>query len=139
VTYVDTSALVKLLVAEPETAALQLFVPTVTDRLVSSELTVAELLRTAVRAGAPATSATTLLGQLDLLAVDRASLRRAGHLPSPAGTFLRTADAIHLVAGMELGETAFLTYDRRQAQAAAERGFVILAPGRADHWYSVNA
>jgi len=31
---------------------------------------------------------------------------------------------------MELGESEFLTYDRRQAQAAAERGFTVIAPGQ---------
>ncbi|MBL8930826.1 MAG: hypothetical protein JNL54_11935, partial [Kineosporiaceae bacterium] len=62
----------------------------------------------------------------------------AGRLPSPPGTFLRTADAIHLVAAMELGENEFLTYDRRQAQAAAERGFAVVSPGRPADWYDAE-
>ena len=40
---------------------------------------------------------------------------------------------------MELGESDFLTYDRRQAQAAAERGFTVIAPGRPDDWYLTPA
>ncbi|WP_158220429.1 type II toxin-antitoxin system VapC family toxin [Kineosporia sp. A_224] len=134
-TYADTSALVKLLVAEPESADVAAFLSSASDRTTSSELTIAELTRPATRAGAGA-AAGLLLRQLDLLSIDEAALWRAGRLPSPAGTFLRTADAIHLVAAMELGETEFLTYDRRRAQAAAERGFTVLAPGRADGWYS---
>lgn len=135
-TYADTSALVKLLIAEAETPNLAAYLSTVADRTTSSELTIAELTRTVVRAGADAASAGPLLRQLDLLSVDEAALWRAGRLPSSPGTFLRTADAIHLVAAIELGETDFLTYDRRQAQAAAERGFTVLSPGRQQGWYA---
>ena len=134
-TYADTSALVKLLIAEAESAALAQFLSSALDRTTSSELSIAEVLRTLARAGVDAAAAGLLLRQLDLLAVDEASLWRAGRIPSPAGTFLRTADAIHLVAAMELGESDFLTYDRRQAQAAAERGFTVIAPGRPGDWY----
>ena len=135
-TYADTSALVKLLIAEAETSAVAEYLASAPDRTTSSELTIAELTRTVARAGADAAAAGLLLRQLDLLAVDGAGLWRAGRLPSPPGTFLRTADAIHLVAAMELGESDFLTYDRRQAQAAAERGFTVVAPGRPASWYS---
>jgi uncharacterized protein len=139
VTYADTSGLVKLLIAEAETSALAQYVSSAQDRTTSSELTIAELNRTVARAGVDAAAAGLLLRQLDLLAVDEAGLWRAGRLPSPAGTFLRTADAIHLIAAMELGESEFLTYDRRQAQAAAERGFTVVAPGRPDGWYLTPA
>lgn len=134
-TYADTSALVKLLIAEQETQALAEYLSRVEDRTTSSELAIAETLRTVSRAGLSGAAAGLLLRQLDLLAVDEAALWRAGKLPSPVGSFLRTADAIHLVAAMELGENDFLTYDRRQAQAAAERGFTVLAPGRPDGWF----
>jgi predicted nucleic acid-binding protein len=135
-TYADTSALAKLLVAETESSALAQYLSSVQDRTTSSELTIAELLRTVERAMADTAAAGLLLRQLDLLSLDEGSLRRAGRLPSPPGTSLRTADAIHLVAAMELGETEFLTYDRRQAQAAAERGFRVVSPGLDDGWYS---
>lgn len=138
-TYADTSALAKLLIAEAETPALTEYLSAVQDRTTSSELTIAELMRTVTRAGVEAAAAGLLLRQLDLLALDEAGLWRAGRLPSPAGTFLRTTDAIHLVAAMELGESDFLTYDRRQAQAAAERGFAIVTPGRPDGWYAAPA
>ncbi|MBT0772929.1 type II toxin-antitoxin system VapC family toxin [Kineosporia sp. J2-2] len=134
-TYVDTSGLVKLLIAEAETAALGEYLSEAPDRPTSSELSIAEVTRTVARAGVGAAAAGLLLRQLDLLTIDEASLWRAGRLPSPAGTFLRTADAIHLVAAMELGESEFLTYDRRQAQAAADRGFAVIAPGQPKDWY----
>ena len=134
-TYADTSALAKLLIAEEETPVVGAYLSSVDDRTTSRELTIAELTRTVTRAGVEAASAGLLLRQLDLLAIDEASLWRAGRLPSPPGTFLRTADAIHLIAAMELGETDFLTYDRRQAQAAGSRGFKVVTPGRPDGWY----
>jgi uncharacterized protein len=134
-TYADTSALAKLLMAEEETPAVGAYLSSVDDRTTSSELTIAELTRTVTRAGVDAASAGLLLRQLDLLVIDEAGLWRAGRLPSPPGTFLRTADAIHLIAAMELGETDFLTYDRRQAQAADSRGFKVVTPGRPDAWY----
>jgi predicted nucleic acid-binding protein len=132
---VDTSGLVKLLIAEAETQPLGEYLSKTTDRTTSSELSIAEVTRTVARSGGDAAAAGLLLRQLDLLTIDEASLWRAGRLPSPPGTFLRTADAIHLVAAMELGESEFLTYDRRQAQAAAERGFAVVAPGRPDGWH----
>jgi hypothetical protein len=135
-TYADTSALAKLLIAEAETPAAAAYLSSAADRTTSSELTIAELTRTVARAGADAAAAGLLLRQLDLLTIDEASLWRAGRLPSPAGTFLRTADAIHLVAAMELGESDFMTYDRRQAQAAADRGFTVVSPGRPELWFT---
>jgi predicted nucleic acid-binding protein len=134
-TYAVTSALVKLLVAESETPAVTEYLSAVEDRTTSSMLTIAELKRTARRAGVRAAAAGLLLKQLDLLTVDEPGLWRAGRLATAPGTFLRTADAIHLVAAMELGESDFLTYDRRQAQAAAERGFTVISPGRPEDWY----
>lgn len=134
-TYADTSALVKLLVAEPETSALRAALAAFTGSLSSSELTIAELTRTAARAGVPPPASHRLLSQLDLLALDRSLLGRAGRLPSAPGTFLRTADAIHLAAAMSLGEAQVLTYDRRQAQCAAQHGFTVWSPGRDEDWY----
>jgi hypothetical protein len=80
--------------------------------------------------GATPHSARTLLGQIDLLALRRDSLARAGNLPSPSGIFLRRADAIHLVAALELEDTVFPTYQRRQAQAVNRQGFEAATPGR---------
>lgn len=134
-TYADTSALVKLLISEEGTNELTGYLREMTGRLTSSQLTIAELSRIMLRAVGDAEAARTLLDALDLLAVDEALLWRAGRLPSPAGTFLRTADAVHLVAAMELGESAILTYDRRQAQAAAEHGFHVITPGLPETWY----
>jgi len=136
VIYADTSALVKLLIAEPESAAVADVLSAAAERTTSSELTIAELNRVVARADGDTAASALLLRQIDLLVIDEAALWRAGRLVSPPGTFLRTADAIHLVAAMDLGETEFLTFDRRQAQAATERGFAVVAPGRPADWYA---
>jgi predicted nucleic acid-binding protein len=136
VTYADTSALVKLLIAEGGSNELVGYLRETPGPLTSSQLTIAELSRIMQRAVGDAAAAHMLLETLDLLAVDEALLWRAGRLPSPPGTFLRTADAVHLVTAMELGESAILTYDRRQAQAAAEHGFRVITPGLPDNWHA---
>jgi predicted nucleic acid-binding protein len=88
VTYADTSALVKLLIAEAETPALAEYLSKAPDRTASSELAIAEVTHTVARAGADAAAAGLLLRQLDLLVVDEAGLWRAGRLPSPPGDVL---------------------------------------------------
>lgn len=134
-TYADTSALVKLLIDEPESEALEAHVTGRAARLLSSDLTVAELHRSAGRRGVRATAVDQLLSKVVLLALDHGTLVRAGHLPEPPASFLRTGDAIHLVAAADLGATEFLTYDRIQARSAESLGFVIVSPGRPDGWH----
>lgn len=134
-TYADTSALVRLLVVNPQRAELVAELNDVSE-LVGCGLTVTELLRVAVaKHGVPEASVLALLDGLDVLALDPALLLRAGRLPSPRGTFLRSADAIHIAAAIELGVTDVLTYDRRQAQAAAQAGFSVRAPGLPTGWF----
>ena len=84
------------------------YLASVSDRTTCSELAIAELTRTVARAGVDVPAAGLLLRQLHRLAIAEAGLWRAGRLPSPPGTFLRTADAIHLIAAMELAAGRFL-------------------------------
>ena len=134
--YADTSALVKLLVEAPERPALLSYLSATEPMLVGCGLTVTELLRVASgRHGVPQARVDELLTTLDILALDGALLRRAGLLPSPPGTFFRSADAIHVVAAMDLAATEFLTYDRRQAQAAVQAGFAVRSPGLPTGWF----
>jgi predicted nucleic acid-binding protein len=50
---------------------------------------------------------------------------------------LRTLDALHLAAALELGEDieGIVTYDRRLAAAAAELALTVLGPGLPDQWW----
>lgn len=126
--YLDTSALVKLVVAERETPALQEWWRTHGTVPVSSDLVRTELMR-AVRRVAPeaALQAHAVLDALVLLQVTSRVLDVAGRL-EPAS--LRYLDAIHLAAALELGDelVGIVTYDDRLAEAAAAYGAAVVAP-----------
>ena len=110
--YLDASALVKLVVPEPESPALRAELAR-WDRRVSSALVRAELIRAAARVGAAARRlAERVLTTLDLVAVDDAILDAAGRV-RPAD--LRTVDAVHLVSAQALGPAlgGFVAYDAR--------------------------
>ncbi|EFG77975.1 PIN domain protein [Mycobacterium parascrofulaceum ATCC BAA-614] len=128
-TYLDTSALVKLVVAEDESTALQEYLRAVAaDTLFTAALARTELIRAVSGAGAGAVSqARRILDQLDTINLTRGLLDAAADL-RPAR--LRTLDAIHLAAAQRAGTDlrAVVTYDTRMAAAAADLGIVIEAP-----------
>jgi predicted nucleic acid-binding protein len=128
--YVDSSALVKLVRAEPESAALTAFVADA--ELVSCELALTELPR-AIRRTAPddpsalLEQAGAVLDSVALLPVDRAVLLVAGSFTTPT---LRALDAIHLAAAIDASPVdAFVSYDERQAAAARLAGLETARPG----------
>jgi predicted nucleic acid-binding protein len=127
--YVDTSALVKLVVDEPETAALRRWLRRTDREPVSSDVTRTELLR-AVRRGAPdrVELAREVLDSVTLVEVTTAICELAGRL-DPA--ILRSLDAIHLAAAIDLGDDleAVVVYDERLADAARANGLIVVAPG----------
>lgn len=128
VVYVDTSALVALLIDQPESPALLDWLDRTPAALVSSDLLETELRRVAVREGLDQSDVTRLLDGVALAALDRAVYRGAGFLPMP---YLRTLDALHLEAAMRLDASAILTYDRRLGEAARAAGLEAIAPGAA--------
>lgn len=125
--YLDASAVVKLVVREPETEAL---VATIRadPETVSSALVWAEVVRAARRAGVRARRAEAVLERIALAPVDEGILRTAALLDPRA---LRTLDAIHLATALSLREdlAALVTYDARLAEAALAAGLGVLAPG----------
>jgi predicted nucleic acid-binding protein len=127
--YLDSSALVKLVVREPESAALRRYLGRHATR-VSCALARVEVIR-AVRAhGSPAvTRARELLKRLHLLRLDDALLAAAADLDP---LVIRSLDAIHLAAARMLASdlAALVTYDVRMAQAAVGIGLTNVAnPG----------
>lgn len=126
--YLDTSALVKLVVAEPETPALHAWATGPGLVLVSSDLARTELTR-AVRRVAPdlVIAAREVLDTLTLLKVGTAVFDAAARLGPDA---LRTLDAVHLAAALALGDDleAVVTYDGRLAEACRLNGVAVLAP-----------
>lgn len=126
--YLDTSALAKLVVREPESPALHAWATTTGRVLLSCDLARTELLR-AVRQTDPALAlpARAVLDVLVLLKVTPAVVEEAARLEPPA---LRTLDALHLAAALTLGDDleAVVTYDERLAEACAHHGVRVLAP-----------
>ncbi len=125
--YLDSSAIVKTVVLEPESAALRRFLRRVPAR-VSRALARTEVVRAVRHLGAgPIARARAVLDRLDLLGLDDALLDAAGALD--AGV-LRSLDAIHLAAASALAGQleAVVTYDARMAEAARRLGLAVAAP-----------
>lgn len=126
--YLDTSALVKLVVAEAETDALSAWINQTEGELVTSDLARTELLR-AVRRAAPdrVVRAREVLDSLTLIDVTTQIFEEAARIDPPA---LRALDAIHLAAALDLGDDleTVVTYDDRLTEAATANGVVTSAP-----------
>lgn len=126
--YLDSSALVKLAVREPETRALRAHLAAHGGRRVSSALARTELLR-AVRqlGGEGIAAAREVLRRIDLIGIDDRVLEAAGTLEPRV---LRTLDALHLATALALGDDleSIVTYDARMAEGARLLGLVAIAP-----------
>jgi len=126
-TYLDSSAIVKLVVAEAESAALRRYLrrraPLVSSALARTEVgrAVAPLGPDAARRGVE------VLARLDLLRVSDRVLEVAARL---LPVELRSLDAIHLATAQQLGESLahVVTYDERMAAAARTLGWTVVAP-----------
>jgi len=126
--YLDSSALVKLVVAEPETTALFTFLAGWPHR-VSSALARVEVLRAVRRMGAgPAVRrrAARVMTRVALVRIDGPVLAAAARVaPAP----LRTLDAIHLATARSLDSLAgIVTYDKRLGVAALRARLRVWAP-----------
>ena len=139
--YLDTCALMKLVHPEPETRTLRDFLKSrVQVPKFTATVALAELPRAVRRANhdqagrasefleAEREQAQRLLDTLQMVDVTRAVLSDAGVADGP---FLRTLDAVHLVAAARIraGLSAFVTYDRKLASAAQQAGLPVLSPG----------
>jgi len=127
VTYLDSSAIVKLVVREPESTALIAYLRR-RKVLASSALARVEVERACLPLGKPALDrARQVFDRLELIRINDRVLASAGTLlPSE----LRSLDAIHLAAAGLLGASlaALVTYDARMAGAASALGFRVAAP-----------
>lgn len=127
--YLDTSALVKLVVEEAESDGLRRWLVAAERVVVSCDLARTELVR-AVRRVAPgsALAARNVLNAVELIALTPATFEEAGRLDPDV---LRTLDAVHLAAALELGDDldGMVTYDGRLAAAAQAHGVRVVSPG----------
>ena len=126
-TYVDSSAIVKLAVREPESLALRRYLRR-KQPLMSSALARTEVLRALLPAGDEAVArGRSVLQRLDLIRVNDHILNAAGVLQPLE---LRSLDAIHLATAHQLGDelSALVTYDDRMVTAARQLGYRIVQP-----------
>ncbi len=125
--YVDTSALGRVLLGEPDAPAI-LSALRGFDQLVASQLLRVELRRVGLREGLLG-EADQLLSAIALVPLDAAVL---GAAETVEPTSVTTLDAIHLVTALRLAEGdaigALLTYDERLAEGARRHGIGVLAP-----------
>lgn len=125
--YLDTSAAMKLVVEEPESAALAEELATGEDRrLVASWLLHTEMHCAAGRHPDAVEIATvqSVLDIVNLVDLSRGDLLAAGtHTPLPSN------DAIHLAVALRVGCEEMVTYDEELAKAAREAGVAMLSPG----------
>lgn len=125
--YLDSSAIVKLVVRERESSALRRFLRTRPER-VSCSLARTEVLRAVRHLGPPAMRrARRILRRVDLIRLDDSLLDAAGMLDP---RILRSLDAVHLAAALLIVPEldAIVTYDRRQAEAASLLGLPVEGP-----------
>lgn len=81
----------------------------------------------AVARVSPATDAGLALARLSFVELDPDLARSAGRTGDPE---LRALEAIHVAAALRIADSidAFVTYDRRQAEAAEAAGLRVLSP-----------
>ena len=127
IVYLDTSALGRVLLGEPDAPAILRDIGAFEQR-VSSRLMRVELRRLGLREGRLA-DADQLLSGVALLPVDDDVLAAAEAVP-PAT--VATLDAIHLVTALRLARAgrldAVMTYDSRLAAGAQEHALAVIAP-----------
>lgn len=138
IAYVDTSALGRVLLNEPDKVAIELALEDV-DEVASSRLLWIELRRLARRyeartavGGEPRQAlqvAEELLRPIAAIPMEESLLVNA-EIVHPAS--VATLDAIHLATAVHLAEVSpldvIVTYDRRLAEGARAHGLEVLAP-----------
>lgn len=124
--YLDASACVKLVLAEPESSAVEKALEDV-ERLVASEILEVEVMRATQRGGGDIAVARARLEGVRLLPLSDEVRRRASEL-TPLS--IRSLDAIHIATALDLGARldGLYTYDERMAAAARDAGLRVQAP-----------
>ena len=128
--YLDTSALAKLVVSEPESAHLRQWlrerrsVP-----LITNSIGVVELRRLAARISQEALSTVVrLVARISVVGVTPDALALAAEIPRPE---VRTLDALHIASAALLSDLqSVVTYDARMGTAAIAYGLQVATPGR---------
>jgi uncharacterized protein len=125
--YVDTSALGRVVLGEPDAASIRARLAQF-DPWFASELLVVELRRLGRREGIPAQADRTLAA-VNLVPLSRALLERASRIDPVE---VRSLDAIHLCTAIDLHNAgaigAVLSYDHQLQQGCQHHGIAVEAP-----------
>lgn len=143
-TYVDPSALLKLYIHEPESAAMSVWRARTKGALPITQHARLEVVNgiclAAFRKAITAKAATDALASFDEDIADgryvvadvlwRATLKRAGEISRAHTSALgcRSLDVLHVATALELGLRSFVTFDRRQQRLARAMGLKPIAP-----------
>jgi predicted nucleic acid-binding protein len=125
-TYLDSSAIVKLAVSEPESRSLRRYLAR--KPVVTSALARTEVARALLPIGPEAVArGEEVLRRVQMLRVNGTVLAAAGRMMPPE---LRSLDAVHLASARELGRSlrCIVTYDARMADAASAIGCTVAGP-----------
>lgn len=126
--YVDSSALVKLVIEEPESIALEGYLPR-DALLATSRIALVEVPRATALANPSAEARKETVRLLEaclVVAVSDRVLRNAAAITSRE---VRTLDAIHLSTALYVEAEELIAYDRRLLAAAGAQGITVAAPG----------
>ncbi len=129
IAFCDSSALVKLIVNEPESAVLAEHLRGY-SKVVGSQLAIVEVVRAVGRRDpGQVARARHLMKSLDLIVPDEAVLERAATLEASS---LRALDALQVASALRLAplDPVFVAYDVRCASAASEMGLRTASPGQ---------
>jgi len=124
--YLDASAIVKLVVQEPESEALHRWYVEA-QQLLTSRIGVVETLRASARREHDPRHRARIVSDLEVLELTPEIASVAAAVGSPG---LRTLDAIHIATALALMPDldAFVTYDDRMAEAARNLGLPVVRP-----------
>jgi predicted nucleic acid-binding protein len=129
VIYLDSSALLKLLFEESDSASLARWISEHAETpMITSEIAKIEVVRASRRLDASVVpAARALVAQLDLIPLNGGLIDEASEVGDRA---LRTLDAIHLASALSVHAelTAFVAYDHRLAAAAQAVGIESIQP-----------
>lgn len=127
--YLDSSALVKLVVSEAESSALRTYLAEYrSDVRLAAALARTEVVRAVAMHHSIELieTARSIIARLLLMPLNNRLLDAAATALPPG---LRTLDAIHLAAAMTVPDLrAIVTYDGRLAQAATTAGIAVVSP-----------
>ena len=125
--YIDTSALGRVLLDEPDKSAIKNALDSF-DQVIASRLLRIELRRVGLKRGL-LDRAESLLADISLIPLEDQILTATETLtPASVGTL----DAIHLATAVQLAKAgklnALMTYDKGLAAGASEHGIPVLSP-----------